>query len=201
MGVGFAVGDAGGDFVRAFLPFGDFRFGERAGAAVQQGVGIIAWLVGDALGVQLLFVDDTHLGQVERLLPLLARGQDAEFGVVVFRVVGGEGGFQPFLDGQPRRKQQEAADEAPVAGVGLVVGGLPDDQHGHGEGFAGAGGHLVGDARDAVVPLGVYIVQFLGDVIRRDFFQVDVRQYGVELGEIEAVIRFVFAGACHPVAD
>lgn len=201
VGIGFAVRNARYDFSRGFLPASDLCGGRRLGAAVQQVIGVSARFVGDALSVQLLFVDDAYLGQVQSLFPFPARRQDAKLGIVVLRTVGNQAGFQPFLDGQARRQQQEAADEACVVGVGLAVGDLPSDEHRHGQGFAGAGGHLVGNARDAVVLFGVDGCQFLCNVVRGDFVQVDVRQHGIKLGEVKAAALPVRFGASGPVPD
>ena len=200
MGVGLAVGDARRDFRRGFcgrrlLP------GRGIAAAVQQVAGVFARRVSNFLRIQLLLVGDAHLRLVQSLLPFLPRRQDAELGIIVLRAVGGQPGFQPFPDGQPRSQQQEAADEARVIRVGAVIGDLPEDEHSHSQGLAGAGSHLVGDAGNAIVKLVVNGGQFPDDVRRGDFLQVDVRQNGVQLGEVKAVVLPVGVGAGRPVPD
>ena len=131
-----------------------------------------------------MVINRADVGVEQRLLPAFARRQDFKLAVFGVGVAHGKGGLQAFPHGEAGGQEQETAGKARVGGVGVPVGGLPDDEHRHNQRLARAGSHLVADAGDAVVAPGIQPFQFLDYFRRLNFPAVDMGQDGVYLGEV-----------------
>jgi hypothetical protein len=106
-------------------------------------------------------VRDGDLGLLEGA-PEIVRDEVAL--AVVVLVVAGVEHAQAIADGDARGDDEEPLGEAGVLRGEDLVDGLPGDEHRHHHGLARARRHLQAEAREAVVVLGVLVVQACAEV-------------------------------------
>ena len=143
---GVAGQQAAEHFGVGFFPAGIVGLAEEAldcggcGVALSVDVELVASLEG-------LEVEDGDAQAIE----FGAEVDGGELGEQVVGVIGAQLG-EAIFDGEVGGDDQEVAGHVSVDGV-------PDHEHGHDDGLAGAGGHFEGEAGDGVVPAVVDAIQ------------------------------------------
>lgn len=195
--LGFAVRNSLDHLGRRFDPGIQLFWRGRTRAAVDDELPLVAGPESQGSGLKLVVVGYLDTGAGQRRFPQVSGWNEVEGLPVIVGVAGVQGVLQPFPDGEAGGEEQESANEFWVLlSRRILIRGLPEDEHGHDRRFAGGGGHLVGDAVDAVVALEIDSLEFLGDVRGAGFPKVDVGQDRVDLGEVKR--EFLSVG---PVVD
>src|SRR5271167_3655581 len=126
-------------------------------------------------------VADTDLPLAEAVFE--SRRNKAEFAIVVVRT--GNQNQEAVLYREAGGDDKDVFGESFVLRIADFVEDLPGDEHGHDDGFAGAGGHLGAEAgKVAAIAWDVDTSSFRG----RGFGQPDEGFDGFELAEEEAVV-------------